>query len=432
MVPLVRKICIVLCTIVFANVTVARTENHYHESKGMGHAFRNRQNKGKFADYAAMPVNKPVYHFYNFSQSIVREITLEIEIAKTRNPFFLIKLETSESLAETMKYNIMPLWLYGGMAQGGKFHVGSYVYQLRDGVEYPTEDSDNYYELGESALDIGPKEVVGNNFVMRIFVQPSHFLFTTDYGFFQVFYGSFKKREDVYLNFDSIHIEGDFKVEKCKIRTGGGITPVSNIPTHVTAFPYKRRIFVTLTPSRSTLANGVNKESFETFLNTRLDDGHGSWELVARGRTGSGTFQEFALLYGDKVMLKIRSYFQSTISGPVITIQNYQKTANGAETYVSHPINIPYLDEYFDTYSNNIMEPHTNFELSVRRLSNQEVGSNYPQIFQVTIRVKSRIATYYVKAAPLQRPEDENPEDGPSLRFTIEGDVKTYETVIMA
>ena len=195
-------------------------------------------------------------------------------------------------------------------------------------------------------------------------------------------------------------------VHECTVRTGGPLTNLATIPSHVNkTFLYHNRIVLDMDASQSS-------NEFEQIFESRgfpgLKSFEGEWEIVIRGKMGNKS-TDFQLLYGDAVMLTIYSiYFPSSTDGDLNIVNDFM------DVYNDRP-----MDDYFEKYIFNPFHRNADFDLLIHRMSGEKTDK-----IQVTVHSNSRIASYYVEA-------DTKVTSSIKLKITPEDKVEVYQAVLM-
>lgn len=380
---------------------------------------------GKQQEDFDFPARLPYVKFKTFCEEApVREVIIQgrFKDQKRINEdfYFSLRLEQNEKTAKRIEWNMMSYASFIHINRKGDVKKSTgYLYSLATG------DVKHYAPFtkmsGIISTDIKAEYEVGRDFVMRILVQPSHYLIILEYdgvgdasNTIQQYYGYFydSKNGDSHWNeytdsiFDTVHIEGDAEIVSYKVKSGGPFTPISDIPNYIKTKPYLKRSFLHIQPVSEDGATRykLHKGSTETrFIQALME-----WEINLRGKTGREQFHIiFEDIYAGYDMVKIISTFGSE---PSIKIES-QNTRAGHYSPTDEYLKVykSTYDQHYSKYTANPFKADTDFELSIRRLSATDKNSGcyscqsyddyngYPRTtLQITIRVQCRIYTWYV------------------------------------
>ena len=410
---------------------------------------------------------QPYVHFNSFcDEEMVREVTIQgrlLDRSRSNAQFLLhLKLEHNETVARETQWNWMSYALFVNNDQRGEDQKNrGYLYQLPSEISRPAavkqttvQQERNYKGYTQNLF----KFQAGHNFTLRILVQPSHLLLVLTYddqlepdvGNMMInHYGYFYELDDSMEHwneftdsiFDTIHLEGDVEIAWLKIRSGGPLTRPEALPNRVrTTKPYTNGKFIVLEPISDGSFDGVKFLLFKDGdYRHHMMKQEEEWELNLRGRIGAvNQTNLFKFLLQDYYYRADFVSVTSIMSHPA-TIKLESMNQNTDYSYYSP------TDEYWDRfvdfqsyltkYRNNPFQRNTNFEMSIRRLSNSNQNLNWPSMtgyndyngyprstMQITIRVQCRIWTWYFHAHNYYILHALN----------IIGDVNIYEAVLVS
>ena len=231
------KFKLLLVAVVVAAINADTTIDYYKNGVGTGQNFSNFD----------WPAGLPYINFDKLSKddSIVKKVTIRgsfIDMMREDGGFYFhLRLQQKPEVARTIAGNAMTYALFARSSTESTIsnnYDATYLYEI------PDQDLRNPRRiLKETSIKNYGNFKVGKEFVLTIFLQPSHMLFYLDYEdedscSWKQYYGYFNKEtdgddhRDTFSDsiFDSIHIEGDVKITKLEVMSGGGFNPKTALP----------------------------------------------------------------------------------------------------------------------------------------------------------------------------------------------------------